>query len=76
MNDKENMIFMSDPRRIAAKKELDRVIHHVRTALMMDGNACYYLTVLPPLLQKQKASYEKFKQTEKQIMQEMEEKEI
>lgn len=74
MYDKENMIFMSDPRRITAKKELDRVIHHVRTDLMMEGSACYYLTVLPPLLQKLKASYEKFKQTEKQIIQEMEEK--
>lgn len=74
MNDKENIIFMSDPRRIAAEKELNCVIHHIRTDVM-DGSACYYLTVLPPLLQKLKAAYEEYKQTEKQIMQEMEEKE-
>ena len=45
-------------RRIAAKKQVDKIINHIRCDLEFDGTAQYYLTVLPPLLNKLSAAYE------------------
>lgn len=72
MNDRQNLSFAADPRRVAAKKELDCVVRHIRADVMMDGSALYYLTVLPPLVKKLEAAYMELKQIEERIIQEME----
>lgn len=58
LNDEQNLAFMSDPRRVAAEKELHDIVHSIQTDIKFDGNAHYYLTVLPPLLKKLADAYE------------------
>jgi len=48
MNDEQNRAFMNDPRRIEAEKRLHEAVRQIQISLKLDGNAGYYLTVLPP----------------------------
>ena len=48
MNDELNRAFMNDPRRIEAEKRLHEAVRQIQISLKLDGNAGYYLTVLPP----------------------------
>ena len=50
LTDAQNAAFMNDPRRVAAEKELHESVARIRNALKFDGNAGYYLSVLPPLI--------------------------
>lgn len=58
LNNEQNITFMNDPRRIAAQREVDEIIRHISTDLKFDGNAMYYLTVLPPILKKLETAME------------------
>lgn len=59
LNDEQNIAFTNDPRCVAAEKELRDIVRHIQSDLKFDGNAQYYLSVLPPLLQKLSDAYEK-----------------
>ena len=52
MTDEQNVRCMHDPRRLAAKAELDAATRNIRESLKADGSAGYYMTVLPPLLKR------------------------
>ena len=71
LNDKQNLAFMNDPRRIAAQKQLDEAVQKAGQKLMDDGNAMYYLTVLPPMLNKLSAAYENLSTVEATVMSEI-----
>lgn len=58
LNNEQNATFVNDPRRVAAEKELHDIVHRIQTNIKFDGNAHYYLTVLPPLLKKLEEAYE------------------
>lgn len=60
--------MMHDPRRLEAVKELNLVIAHIRHDAAADGNATYYLSVLPPLLKKLEAALEHANQVEAMLL--------
>lgn len=49
-NDEQNISFMNDPRRVAAKNGLNRAVERIHDCLNFQGNAEYYLMVLPGAL--------------------------
>ena len=51
LNDKQNLTFMTDSRRIEAEAEVRKTVENIRASLQFPGSAQYYLTVLPPRLQ-------------------------
>ena len=71
LNDEQNLAFMNDPRRIAAQKQLDEAVQRIRDNVKFDGNAMYYLTVLPPMLNKLSAAYENLSTVEAIVMAEI-----
>lgn len=71
LNDEQNRAFMSDPRRIAAQKELDSITQHISHDLKSDGGAMYYLSVLPPLLCQLETAYENLSTVEATITAEL-----
>lgn len=71
LNDEQNLAFMNDPRRIAAQKQLDEAVQRIRDNVKFDGNAMYYLTVLPPMLNKLSAAYENLSTVEATVMAEI-----
>lgn len=64
LNEEQNAVFVNDPRRIAAEKEMHELVQHIQTDIKFEGNAYYYLTVLPPLLKKLSDAYEKLNTVE------------
>lgn len=72
LNDEQNLAFMNDPRRREAEKELHDIVRHIRTDIKADGNAMYYLTVLPPLIKKLETANENLNIIEAKILCEME----
>jgi len=58
MNSEQNLAFMNDPRRVEAEKNLHAIVQHIQADIKHDGNAQYYLTVLPPLLKSLEKAYE------------------
>lgn len=48
LNDEQNTAFVNDPSRIEAEKRLHEAVRQIQISLKLDGNAGYYLTVLPP----------------------------
>ncbi len=58
LNDEQNRALMNDPRRVAAQKELDSITQHISNDIKSDGNAMYYLSVLPPLIRQLETAYE------------------
>ena len=71
LNDEQNLAFMNDPRRITAQKRLDEAVQRIRDNVKFDGNAMYYLTVLPPMLKKLSAAYENLSTVEATVMAEI-----
>ena len=68
LNDQQNIALMRNPRRIAAEKEMRKIVNHIQTSVKADSpNAEYYLTTLPPLLKKLSAAVEKLAVTEAAI---------
>lgn len=58
LNDEQNLAFMNSFRRIKAQKKLNNIISKIHVDVKSDGNAMYYLTVLPPLLKELERAYE------------------
>lgn len=58
LNDEQNVTFMNDPRRVAARKNLDDALRRLQANIRFDGSANYYLTVLPQCLQRLSEAYE------------------
>lgn len=58
LNDEQNIAFVNDPRNIEAKKRLHEAVRQIQISLKNDGNAGYYLTVLPPKMKELEAAYE------------------
>lgn len=59
LNDKYNLEYMNNPERIAAEKKLHDAVDRIREEQRFQGNAEYYLTIMPGLLKKlEKASEE------------------
>ena len=48
LNDEQNLQFANDPRRVEAEKRLREAVRQIQISLKFDGNADYYLNVLPP----------------------------
>lgn len=72
LDNEKNLAFTNDPRRVAAQNELEAAVKHIRSDIMVDGNAMYYLTVLPPLLKKLETAYESLTTIEAKILCELE----
>lgn len=47
LNNEQNIAFVNDPRRVEAEKRLHEAVRQIQISLKFDGNAGYYLTVLP-----------------------------
>lgn len=58
MNDEQNRAFMNDPRRIEAEKRLHEAVRQIQISLKFDGNAGYYLSVLPPKMKELESANE------------------
>lgn len=71
LDSEKNLAFMSHPERVAAQKELDEAVRHIQTDIKADGNALYYLTILPPLLKKLEAAVESLNIVEAKIIAEL-----
>ncbi len=71
LSNEQNLAFMNDPRRVAAQKELDKIVHRIQADIKSNGNAMYYMTVLPPLLKELEVSYETITLVEASVMAEI-----
>lgn len=58
LTNEQNLALMNDPRRVAAQSALDEIVRHIHEDIKSNGNAMYYMTVLPPLLKRLKDAYE------------------
>lgn len=59
LTNEQNLAFMSDPRRIAAQKQLNEAVFHISDSVKSSRHSAgYYLTVLPPLLKSLAAAVE------------------
>ena len=67
LNNEQNIAFESDPRRIEAEKRLHEAVRQIQTSLQFDGNAGYYLTVLPPKMKELENANENLIQVEAAI---------
>ena len=74
LDNEQNLAFMNDPRRIAAQKRLDDIVSNIQADVKSNGNAMYYLTVLPPLLKELERAYEDLSVVEATIIAEVTEK--
>ena len=74
LNDEQNLAFANDPRRIAAEKKVQGIVHHIQNDIRFDGTAQYYLSVLPPLLKDLDAAYTDFVVVEATVQAEILEK--
>ena len=71
LSDEMNIAFMNHPKRLEAQKELDKIVHHISADIKADGNAMYYLTILPPILKKLEAAVENLNIVEAKIIAEL-----
>lgn len=74
LNDEQNLAFMNDYRRIEAQKRLNNIVSRIQVDVTSNGNAMYYLTVLPPLLKELERAYEDLSVVEATIIAEFAEK--
>lgn len=58
LTNEQNLVFMNDPRRVAAQSALDEIVRHIQEDIKSNGNAMYYMTILPTLLKKLNEAYE------------------
>ena len=58
LNNEQNMRYMSDKRRIAAQERLDTAVKRIQASIRSNGNAGYYLTVLPQYLRELESANE------------------
>lgn len=58
LNNEQNIVFANDPRRVEAEKRLHEAVRQIQISLKLDGNAGYYLTVLPPKMKELEAANE------------------
>ena len=64
LTDEQNIALVNNPERIAAEKELHRIVNLIQSSLKFDGSAEYYLKILPPRLKQLEAAYETLIQVE------------
>lgn len=67
LNNDQNIVFATHPDVIRAHKELDEAVKHIQACLKSDGNAEYYLIVLPMWLQKLSSANENMILTEARV---------
>ena len=72
MTDEKNPLFMNDPRRVSAQRELDAIVRHIQTDISTGGSAQYYLTVLPLLLERLTKAYDNLTAVEATLLAELE----
>ena len=58
MNNEQNIAFMNDSRRVEAQNRLNKAVSSIQASLKFNGNAMYYLTVLPQKLKELSEAYE------------------
>lgn len=73
LDNEKNLAFMEHPERIAAQKEVDKVVRNVSADVKANGNAMYYLTVLPPLLKRLETAVENLNIVEAKLIAELQE---
>lgn len=57
-DNEENKKFISDPERMTAERRVRDLVNRIQASVKFDGNAEYYLTVLPPILKQLEEAYE------------------
>ena len=57
LQDEQNLWVMSQPKHIAAEKQLEKAKAHIVNDIALDGSAEYYLKVLPSLLKRLEDAY-------------------
>ena len=72
MDDERNLLIMNDPRRVSVQSEMDAIVRHIQTDISTGGNAQYYLTVLPLLLERLKQAYDNLTSVEAILLAELE----
>lgn len=63
--------LMADARRVAAKKKLDTVVKRVKADVAVDGDALYYLTILPHYAKQLQTAYDRLNRIEDEIKKEL-----
>lgn len=58
MTAEQNSLFVNDKRRVDAQNKLDMIVRHIQNDISAQGNAQYYMTVLPQLLKSLSDAYE------------------
>ncbi len=58
MTEEQNSLFVNDKRRVDAQNKLDMIVRHIQNDISAQGNAQYYMTVLPQLLKSLSDAYE------------------
>lgn len=58
LNNEQSIEFMNDKRRINAQARLDNAVKRIQSSVKFDGNAGYYLAVLPQYLKELENAYE------------------
>lgn len=71
LNDEQNIAYVNDPRRVEAEKRLHEAVRRIQECLKFDGNAGYYLTVLPPRMKELEAANENLNVIEATVMAEI-----
>lgn len=71
LTESQQRALMADARRVAAQKRLDTVIKRVKTEVAVDGDALYYLTILPHYTKQLQAAYDRLNRVEDEIKREL-----
>lgn len=72
MTDEKNLLFMNDPRRVSAQRELVQSYGIFKLTSVQAGSAQYYLTVLPLLLERLTKAYDNLTAVEATLLAELE----
>lgn len=67
MTAEQNILFANDQRRLDAQKKLDMIVRHIQNDISAQGNAHYYMTVLPQLLKSLSDAYENLAMVEAMV---------
>lgn len=67
MTAEQNIAFMNDKRRVEAQNRLDKIVAHIQNDISAQGNALYYMTVLPQLLKSLSDEYENLSTVEAMV---------
>lgn len=71
LTESQQRALMADARRVAAQKRLDTVIKRVKADVAVDGDALYYLTILPHYAKQLQAAYDRLNRVEDEIKREL-----